>query len=73
MIYFYLSDLVAKTLAEIPWNLGRNTKSGLQKLKAVGDRSAHSRRYNAKREYIDELIIPLRDVCEELLYLAGLK
>jgi len=68
-----LSDLIDKTLAETSWNLGRNTNSGLWKLKAVGDRSAHSRRYNAKREYIDELIVPLRDVCEELLYLAGIK
>lgn len=71
--YLYLSDLIAKTLAEGSWSLGRNTKNGLRKLKDVGDRSAHSRRYNAKREYIDEVIVPLRDVCEELLYLSGIR
>lgn len=71
--YLYLSDLITNTLNESSWNLGRNTKHGLRRLKDIGDRSAHSRRYNAKREYIDEVVIPLRDVCEELLYLAKIK
>lgn len=70
--YLYLQDLIAFTLAE-PWNLGRNTKAGLSKLKTIGDQSAHSRRYNARREYIDDIIIELRTVAEEFLYLSGLK
>jgi hypothetical protein len=70
--FLYLQDLIAATLAE-PWNLGRNTKGGLARLKTIGDQSAHSRRYNARREYIDEVIIDLRTVAEELLYVAGIR
>jgi len=42
-------------------------------LKNVGDKSAHSRRYNAHREDIDKLSTDFRDACQELLYLSGLK
>jgi hypothetical protein len=71
--FFYLGDLIALALAEPSWNLGRNTKLGLARLKTIGDQSAHSRRYNARRSYIDDVIIDLRTVSEEFLYLAGLK
>ncbi len=71
--YFRLEELVRLTLAETSWSLGRNTKSALRKLKTIGDQSAHSRRYNALREYIDEVYIDLRVLAEEFLYLAGLR
>ncbi len=71
--YFYLERLISVTLSETKWNLGRNTKSALQKLKKIGDLSAHSRRYNAHRQYIDDIIIDLRTASEELLYIAGLR
>jgi hypothetical protein len=71
--FFYLKDLIDKLLQESSWNLGRNTKQALLKLKSVGDQSAHSRRYNANREDIDKLTTDFRVVCQELLYLAGLK
>lgn len=71
--FFYLQDLITAAVAETSWKLGRNTKSGLDKLKTIGDQSAHSRRYNARREYIDDVIINLRTVAEEFLYLAGLR
>ena len=70
--FFYLQDLINAALSE-SWSLGRNTKSALAKLKAIGDQSAHSRRYNARRSYIDDAIIDLRTVAEEFLYLSGLK
>jgi hypothetical protein len=70
--FLYLKDLIDKALQEPCWNLGRNTKQALPKLKSVGDQSAHSRRYNAHREDIDKLIDPLRTVCQELIYLARL-
>ena len=70
--FFYLHDLISSALSE-SWSLGRNTQKGLAKLKTIGDQSAHGRRYNAKRNYIDEIIIDLRTVSEEFLYLAGLK
>ena len=71
--FFYLADLIAKTLSEPSWNLSRNTKQALPKLKDVGDKSAHSRRYNAVRNDIDKIIPDLRIVVQELLYLSGLK
>jgi hypothetical protein len=68
-----LYKLIDKTLLESTWNLSRNTKRGLKKLKKLGDRSAHSRRFNAQRTDIDKLIDDLRIVAEELLYISGLK
>ncbi len=71
--FLYLAELIAATLSEKKWNLGRSTKYGLSRLKTIGDQSAHSRRYNARREYIDDVLIDLRTVAEELLYLSGIK
>lgn len=71
--FLHLGDMIPAVLAETRLNLGRNTKTALPRLKDIGDKSAHGRRYNAKRVYIDELIIDLRTVAEELLYLAVLK
>lgn len=73
--FLYLNDLISKTLAETSWNLSRNTKTALRRkhFKTIGDQSAHSRRYNAKRKYIDDIITDLRTVSEELLYLSNLR
>jgi len=71
--FLYLGDLVDKTLQENAWNLGRNTKLGLPRLKSIGDQSAHSRRYNAHREDVDKVSNDFRIACEELLYVSGLK
>ena len=71
--FLYLRDLIDRTLAENTWNLGRNTKQALQRLKSLGDRSAHSRRYNAHRRDVEKGIDDLRDVVQELVYLAHLK
>lgn len=71
--FFYLSDLISATLSETSWNLGRNTKNALPKLKSIGDQSAHSRRFNAHREDIDKLLSDYRTVTQELLYLARLQ
>lgn len=71
--FLYLSDLIAKLLAETSWNLGRNTKRSLLKLKNIGDKSAHSRRFTARRWDIDKIVEDIRVVSEELVYLAGMK
>jgi len=71
--FLYLSDLIAKLLAETSWNLGRNTKRSLPKLKNIGDKSAHSRRFTARRWDIDKIVEDIRVVSEELVYLAGMK
>ncbi len=71
--YLYLQDLIGVAASETKWQLGRNTKNGLINLKGIGDQSAHSRRYNARRSYIDDVIVDLRTVAEKFLYLAGLR
>jgi hypothetical protein len=71
--FFYLSDLIRLTLVESAWNLSRNSKSALPKLKSIGDKSAHSRRYNAVRNDLDKLLAEIRIVIQELTYIAKLK
>jgi hypothetical protein len=71
--FYYLSDLISKTLTETTWNLTRNTKRALPKLKDIGDKSAHSRRFNAFRSDIDHIIPELRVASQELIYLANFK
>lgn len=71
--YFYLGDLVDMMLKETKWTLGRTARQALPRLKTIGDRSAHSRRWNAFRDDIDKLSDDFRVVCQELLYLAHLK
>ena len=71
--FLYLGDLIDKLMSEPTWNLGRNTRQSLPKLKKIGDKSAHSRRFNARRWDVDKVVEDLRVVAEELVYLAGLK
>lgn len=68
-----LRELVDQALAEKNWNLGRNVRSALPRLKTLGDRSAHDRFYNAMRRDIDNIKDDLRVVVQALLYLAKLK
>lgn len=70
--YMFLSDLIGVLMSEASWALGRNSKKALPKLKDIGDKSAHSRRFNAHREDVDNLIVDFRTTCQELLYLAKL-
>lgn len=71
--FFYLSTLIDSMLAEKKWNLSRNTKTALPRLKSVGDLSAHNRRYVAHRSDIAKILTDLRVVVQELVFLAGLK
>lgn len=71
--YYFLEGLVKQILSQKDWSLGRTTTKSLNRLKTMGDLSAHSRQYNAQRQYIDDEIQGLRATCEDLLYLAGLR
>lgn len=71
--YLFMRDLVDRIVAEPALPLGRNAKKALPKLKDIGDKSAHSRRFVAHREDIDKLQDDLRTVVQELLFLAKLK
>ena len=71
--FMFLRDLVGKTLSESSWTLSRNTRSALPKLKDLGDRSAHSRRYIAHRQDIEPIRLEFRVAVQEFVYLANLK
>lgn len=71
--FLYLRDLILAINNEASWTIGRNAKKSLDHLKLVGDKSAHSRRFNAQRQDIDKLTSDLRDVVQELSSLAKLK
>ncbi len=71
--FLYLRDLINACVQETAWNLSRNCKQAMPRLKDVGDKSAHSRRYIAHRADIDSLLSDIRLVVQELVYLAGLK
>lgn len=71
--FFYLRDLISATLGESAWNLGRNVKQALPRLKDLGDKSAHSRRFIAQKGDIEPLVVDIRLVVQELLYISRLK
>ena len=71
--FLYLSDLIPLCTGETAWNMGRNAKAAMPKLKSVGDKSAHSRRFVAQRQDIDKIADDLRVVVQELILLSGIK
>ncbi|KKA06656.1 hypothetical protein VP02_17340 [Pseudomonas ogarae] len=71
--FFYLRDLISAITAEKSWNLSKNAKAALPRLKDVGDMSAHSRRFIAQRQDIDRMMADLRVIVQELMTLAALK
>lgn len=71
--YFMLSGIVADAVDKSGLPLGRETKSVLRELKAIGDRSAHNRRYNAVRADLEKIRLGVRLVVDELIQLAELR
>lgn len=71
--FLYLRDMIDAALKEQSWNLGRNCKQAMPKLKDVGDKSAHSRRFIAQKGDIERLLPDVRVVVQELIFLAKLK
>jgi hypothetical protein len=71
--FLTLDEIIDKALIEPSWNLARNTKRALPRLKKVGDLSAHSRRYNAHFKDIEGIVDDVRVVVQEFIYLASLK
>jgi hypothetical protein len=71
--YFMLSDIINTALQDNSWNFGRETKQAFPKLKSLGDRSAHNRRFLATKADVDSIIHGLRVTVDDLLHIAGLK
>jgi len=72
-LFLMLGDMIAKLLADTTWNLARDSRVVLPKIKRLGDRAAHNRRYLATRQDVDQLLSGLRVLADDLLHLAGLK
>lgn len=71
--FLFLEELIDKLIAEKSWNISRNAKKALPKVKKISDLSAHSRRYTAHRNDIERYIDDLRLIVQELLSLSNLK
>jgi hypothetical protein len=70
--FLQLTELVAIAISEPAWNLSRNAKQALPRLKNIGHVSAHSRRFTAQRADIDKIQYDARIAIEEFLHLAAL-
>jgi hypothetical protein len=70
--FMMFSGLLNKLEKDKAFSLGRNSLQGLRDFKALGDLSAHNRRFNARADDIDRIRPGLRVATEELLTLAGL-
>ncbi len=68
--FYFLSDLITEFLKEPAWNIGRNAKRGLPRIKNIGDKSAHNRRYIARKQDLDSTREDVRTVIEELVHLV---
>lgn len=73
--FFYLDELIKRFLKEEPksWNISRNAKQHLLKLKRIGDQSAHSRYFTANKQDIDQGKEGVRILIQELLHISKLK
>ncbi|MDD4890220.1 MAG: hypothetical protein PHU85_09855 [Phycisphaerae bacterium] len=70
--YFMLGILVEQASGTSGLTIGREAKKGLAEIKKLGDRSAHNRRYNAKKGDLDHVRDLLRLCFEELANIAQL-
>jgi hypothetical protein len=71
--YPFLSQLVSAIKADSKIGLSRNTERALESVKALGDLSAHNRRYNAVQNDLDRVRDDARIAAQELLVLAGMR
>ncbi len=75
--FYSLKHLIDEACSGKDLNLSRDTKDILRKLKKLGDRSAHNRRFIAKRSYFDELFenlhLDMQTLIEDFIHEAGFK
>lgn len=69
--YYFLRDLISEFVIRTEWAVSRNSRAALLQLKAIGDLSAHSRRFTARKEDINRVSNDLRVSLEELVHIAG--
>lgn len=70
--FFMFADLLRTIKGDTAFNISRNGLKGLEDFKALGDLSAHNRRFNAQKADIDNIRGGMRVAAEELLHLSSL-
>jgi hypothetical protein len=71
--YLGLDDLINKAVQETKWSLTQGAKTGLPKIKKLGDLSAHSRKFNARPNMIEDIRLDFCVIVEELLYISNMR
>lgn len=71
--YKMLNSIIDDAITNKTLKLSRNTKECLEGFKKLGNFSAHKIYYNAKRSYIDNVLLDYRATIEELLYKSTLR
>lgn len=74
--YFMLKHLVERANGKpshAGLNLGRDSKKNLEDVKALGDKSAHSRRFMAHAPDLVNIQSGVRTTAQELIQIANLK
>lgn len=71
--YKQLNNIIDDAITNKTLKLSRNTKDCIEKFRKLGNFSAHKIYYNAKRSYIEPLILDYGAMIEELLYKASLR
>lgn len=66
-----LEVMISRAASDL--NLGRDMEKILRELKILGDRSAHNRRFYARRENIERYLLDIQTMVQELTSIAGLK
>lgn len=71
--YINLDDMIKTFINESTFNLSRETKNNLSKLKAMGDKSAHNLYHTASRNDFDSLAQEITIILRELLSKSNVK
>lgn len=65
--YVMLSDLISKLCAEKRWNVTKNVKQEMPKIKKLADSSVHNKYFSARKPDIDNLKTDIRIIIQELI------
>lgn len=71
--YKNLNLIIKDIVDKKRFNLPKQTKDSLNKIRELGNLSAHKIQYTTKKQYVDEVITEYRVIIEELLFLSNIK
>lgn len=69
--YVTFENMINRAAGDL--NLNRDMERILRELKQLGDRSAHNRRFYARRANIERLLLDIQTMVQELTSIAGFK